>query len=330
MLKSRLFEVATSKLWEEGLISGEMHLGTGEEAIVAGIVDHLKSDDAMALDHRATPPMIMRGIDPVSLLREFLGKTDGLCRGMGGHMHLFSKQHLAASSGIVGAAGPTASGFALAARYLRPESIAVAFFGDGAINQGMLMESMNLAVAWNLPVLFVCKDDSWAITTESAHVTGGGLEARALGLGLSYIQTDGKEISAVWHAAGDAVSRLRSGEGPIFFHATCVHLEGHFLGYQLIRAARKPLKEMPGLTGPLVRSLSRRGGATVKERIAGLKYVTGAILTTLRDPREKKDNDPVFRARRLLLNDQSRLHALEDEVENKIGSIVVSAIDEDA
>lgn len=159
MLKARLFEEATAKLWHEGMISGEMHLGTGEEAIIAGIVSHLKEGDAMALDHRGTAALLMRGVEPVLLLREFLGCKDGLCGGMGGHMHLFSKEHLAASSGIVGAEGPAAVGFALAAQYLRPGAIAVAFFGDGAMNQGMLMESMNLASVWKLPVLFVCKDD---------------------------------------------------------------------------------------------------------------------------------------------------------------------------
>ena len=100
----------------------------------------------------------MRGVDLVALLREFLGHPGGICDGMGGHMHLFSKQHLVASSGIVGASGPTAAGFALAAQYLKSRSIAVSFFGDGAINQGMLLESFNLAQVWNLPVLFVCKD----------------------------------------------------------------------------------------------------------------------------------------------------------------------------
>ena len=136
MLKSRLFEEAIGQLWHDGLISGEMHLGTGEEAIIAGIIDHLREGDAMALDHRGTAPLFMRGVDPILILRELLGYPDGLCAGMGGHMHLFSKDHLSASSGIVGAAGPTAAGFALAAQYLRPKAVALAFFGDAAINQG--------------------------------------------------------------------------------------------------------------------------------------------------------------------------------------------------
>ena len=140
MLKSRLFEQAVTRLWNEGLISGEMHLGTGEEAIVAGIVAQLAEGDAMCLDHRGTPPLIMRGVDPLLILRELLSRPDGLCGGKGGHMHLFSKNHLIASSGIVGSTGPAVAGFALPAQYLHPGTIAVAFFGDGAMNQGMLME----------------------------------------------------------------------------------------------------------------------------------------------------------------------------------------------
>jgi pyruvate dehydrogenase E1 component alpha subunit len=119
MLFSRVFEEAVTELWNEGLISGEMHLGTGEEAIIAGIVDHLREGDAMALDHRGTAAFLMRGTDPVLLMRELLGREDGLCSGRGGHMYLFSPELLAASSGIVGASGPAGVGFALAAQYLQ-------------------------------------------------------------------------------------------------------------------------------------------------------------------------------------------------------------------
>ncbi|MHA2182643.1 MAG: thiamine pyrophosphate-dependent enzyme, partial [Promethearchaeota archaeon] len=102
MLRSRLFEESVTELWEKGKISGEMHLGTGEEAIIAGVISQLEEGDAIAIDHRGTPPLIMRGIDPILLLLEFLGHSQGLCAGQGGHMHLFSKKELVATSGIVG------------------------------------------------------------------------------------------------------------------------------------------------------------------------------------------------------------------------------------
>ncbi len=328
MLNSRLFEEAVAKLWHDGLISGEMHLGTGEEAIIAGIVPQLQDGDAMALDHRGTAALLMRGIDPLLILQELLGAPDGLCGGMGGHMHLFSKAHLAASSGIVGASGPAAAGFALAAQYLRPGSIAVAFFGDAAINQGMLMESMNLAAAWQLPVLFVCKDDSWGITTRSETVTGGNLRARAEGLGVPTIEVNGRNVVHVWEAAEKAIEHARSGQGPIFLHASCVHLEAHFLGYQLLRAIRKPITEIPEIAVPLTKSFLHRGGVAPNVRLTGLKTVLKALLSTLRDPRQKLENDPLSITRKSLLSEPAHLKALEEQVESELNELLAFALDE--
>lgn len=326
MLRSRLFEAVIAQLWHDGLISGEMHLGTGEEAIIAGVVAHLREGDAMALDHRPSAALLMRGVDPVLILRELLGYPDGLCGGMGGHMHLFSKAHLAASSGIVGAAGPAADGFALAAQYLRPGTVAVAFFGEGAMNQGMLMESMNLASVWNLPVLFVCKDDGWAITTQSNQVTGGDLNERARGLGVPALEVDGRDVTAVWDGADNAIARARSGQGPTFLHARCVHLEGHFLGFQLLRIVRAPLREMPGIAGPLTRSLLRPGGSILRERLAGLKTSIAVLLSTMRDPRQDPTNDPIPRARVTLQAEPARLQELEEQIEKEVSNVLASAL----
>jgi pyruvate/2-oxoglutarate/acetoin dehydrogenase E1 component len=262
MLKSRLFEIEVTRLWQEGHIPGEMHLGMGEEAIVAGVVGQLSEGDAMALDHRGTPPLLMRDVDPVILLREFLGRSDGLCRGRGGHMHLFCRNPLAASSGIVGASGPTAAGFALAARYLRPGTVAAAFFGEGAANQGMLMESLNLAAAWKLPVLFICKDNQKAITTSSPSVTGGVLTERARGFGMPAEAVDGIDAERVWHAAHEAITRARKGEGPTFLHA------------------RRPLREMIPMAGPLMKSLFNPKGASMA-RDANI-IILGEDVHTLR------------------------------------------------
>jgi pyruvate dehydrogenase E1 component alpha subunit len=328
MLKSRLLEEAIAKLWHDGLISGEMHLGTGEEAIIAGVVAHLREGDAMALDHRGTAALLMRGIDPVLILRELLGRPNGLCGGMGGHMHLFSKEHLAASSGIVGAEGPTAVGFALSAQYLRPGTIAVAFFGEAAMNQGMLMESMNLASTWDLPVLFICKDDGWAITTRSEKMTGGNLNERVRGFGIPAVEVDGYDVSGVWEASHSAIERARSGQGPTFLHARCVHFEGHFLGFQLIRIMREPLREMPEIAGPLTQSFMRLSGATLRERMAGLKTVLSAVLSTARDSRRDPSNDPVLRVRATLLPDPARLQELEDQVEKEISNTLASVLAE--
>jgi pyruvate dehydrogenase E1 component alpha subunit len=259
MLRCRLFEEAARDLWQQGSISGEMHLGLGEEAIVVGVLAHLRDDDAMALDHRSTPPLVARGVDLTLLIKELVGSPDGLCSGRGGHMHLFSRQHLAASSGIVGASAPAAAGFALAGQLLRPQSVAVAFFGEGAMNQGMVMEAMNLAVAWKLPVLFVCKDNDWAITTRSSTVTGGRLMARAASFDMATRKVAGWKVEEVWSAAERLIRRARRGRGPSFLLAECAHLEGHFLGDPLLRVVRRPLQEMRQLAGPLARAATAKG-----------------------------------------------------------------------
>ncbi len=325
MLRSRLFEEAIANFWEEGLISGEMHLGNGEEGVIAGVVDHLREGDAMALDHRGTSAFLIRGVDPVAMLREFLGYSDGLCSGMGGHMHLFSQKYLAASSGIVGASGPAAAGFALAALHLRPKTVCVAFFGEGAMNQGMLLESMNLAVVWKLPVLFVCKDNSWAITTRSLGVTGGNLLDRARSFGLPANKVDSSNVEEVWHASGNALDRSRAGKGPSFLLARCTHHEGHFMGDPLLRVARHPVKEMKKISGPMLQSASRLKGALPHKRAASLGAITGLIGRTFKE-NALKQNDPLKRARQKLKSDKKRLQELEEETIQEIRKIVEIAV----
>jgi pyruvate dehydrogenase E1 component alpha subunit len=241
---------------------------------------------------------------------------------MGGHMHLFSKEHLAASSGIVGAEGPAAVGFALAAQYLRAQAIAVAFFGDGAMNQGMLMESLNLAAVWKLPVLFVCKDDGWGITTKSEVSTGGNLDDRARGLGVPAFSVDGVDVSKVWEVAHSAIDGIRSGEGPVFIHARCVHFEGHFLGFQPIRIVRNPLKEMPKIAVGMTKSILKLDGAAVGERITGLKNVMASVISTLRDPRRDRANDPLPHARTILQSEETRLKAMEEQIAKDIDNVL--------
>ena len=325
MLRSRLFEEAVAQLWHQGLISGEMHLGTGEEGIVAGVVDHLRDGDAMALDHRGTAALLMRGVEPVPLLRELLGRPDGLCSGMGGHMHLFSPEHLAASTGIVGASGPAAAGFALAAQYLRPGTVAVAFFGEGAANQGMLLESMNLAAVWKLPVLFVCKDNGWSLTTRSGTTTGGRLTERARAFGLAAAYADGTDVTNVWGAAAQAVQRARDGRGATFLQARCTHLEAHFLDDQLLRVARRPVRGFLPLIPPMARSFLQLRGAPLRQRFTGLNVILKLIGQSRRDHHTTPE-DPLVWTRRRLTGEPGRLEALEAEVDDEIRHVLETAL----
>ncbi len=325
MLRSRLFEGEVSRFWQRGLISGEMHLGTGEEGISAGIVPQLGDGDALALDHRATPALLMRGVNPVALLRELLGREDGLCRGRGGHMHLFVPELLAASTGIVGATGPMAAGFALAAQLLHPGRVAVAFFGEASMNEGALLETLNLAVVWQLPVLFVCKDNDWSITTHSPSTTGGQLADRARAFGMPAAEVDGTDVLAVHACAEESLRQARQGAGPAFLLAHCIHLDGHYLGDRLLTAARQPIRGLGPMALPLTRAALRVRGAPLRERLGALSD----ILT--RAPRAAAAThqlaDPVARARRILQADPARLHELESGTAAEVRAVVEVALE---
>ncbi len=326
MYRSRIFEELVAKLWHEGLISGEMHLGMGEEAICAGVESYLQEGDALCLDHRGTPPLLMRGVDAKLILLELLGSPGGLCRGMGGHMHLFAPEHLAASSGIVGAAGPSAAGFALAAKYLRPGKIAVAYFGEGAMNEGMLLESFNLAVAWNLPILFVCKDNDWSITTRSSEVTGGNLTDRAASFGLDAIDADGFDVESIVNILGKIIVKIRAESQPAFIRARCIHLEGHFLGDPLLRFKRSPIKQIREQGIPMAKSAIKLKGAHLAERLSSIKNIVKVIGASTKDHFLSQE-DPLQNARKKLLAEKTRLENLEKEVRDEMQSVLTSVME---
>ena len=318
MLRSRLFEETVKVLWEEGRISGEMHLGIGEEAIVAGIIAHLRDGDAMALDHRSSPPLVMRGVNLALMLREFMGKEDGLCAGRGGHMHLFAPEYMAASSGIVGASGPIACGFAMAAQYRDHKRLSVAFFGDGACNQGMLMESFNLAVAWKLPVLFVCKDNTWAISTQTSTVTGGNLLERARSFGMHSQEVDGTDIEAVFKAAGIAVENIRNDRGPSFLRAFCPRGEGHYLGDPLRRA------NVVELSPSLTKSFLSQGGALVPERTMSMARLLSLVARAAFEKQMR--HDPIIKTVHRLKSCKIDTSDIKKDVELEIKQAVESAL----
>lgn len=313
MAKIRAFELVLKELWDEGRISGELHLGTGEEAVVVGVAEHLVEGDAMALDHRPSPMMLLRGVEAGVLIDEMLGSDRGICRGRGGHMHLFSPRRLAASSGIVGASGPLGAGFALAAKRLRPGTLAVSFFGDGAVNQGQLMEAMNLAVAWSLPQVFVCKNNGWAITTESSSVTGGDIARRAEAFGLEVVSVDGLDVEAVVKETDRVFERARAGHGPAFVLARCSRLDGHMLGDAVIRVANSPVAEGSELLKKTVAAALTRGGGGLGARMrSSAKMMT--LLAEVRGEHRDSSHDPLNVARKKLHSETAELKAIDEAV----------------
>jgi len=319
MCRMRYVEQAVAELWQAGLVSGEMHLGTGEEATVAGVLAHLEEGDSLSVDYRSTPPFVARGVDIASLLCEVLGDERGLDGGRAGHMHLLSPEHLAAASGIVGAPAPLACGFGLAAQLGKNRRVAVAFFGDGAVNEGMVMESLNLASVWRLPVVFVCKDNRWAVTTRSRSVLAGGLVRRAQGFGLPVVRVDGCDVEAVWQAAGRAVSRARHGRGPTFLLARVERMEGHFLGDPLMKVTTDR-HQFVSQVRPLAVAVWRGDGASTAVRLRSLAGITRTITAAALE-RGRRRLDPLERARKGLPPD------VVARVEEAAGSEVAAALE---
>ncbi len=292
MSRIRAFEEAVRVLWNEGRISGEIHLSLGEEALTAGVMAHHREGDAVSCDHRPHGQFVARGVDLRAVLAELLGLESGLCAGRGGHMHLFSKQQLIATTGIVGAPAPLGAGFALALKQLQPGAVAFAFSGDGAANQGLFFETLNLAAVWRLPLVLVCKDNGWAVTTFSRDVTAGDHVERARAFGLHAEHVDGMDPVAVFEAAGRAVAHARAGQGPAFLHASCTRLEGHFLGDQMVRTVRDPGRNKD--TGrSVVQGVTARAGGRLRDRVRGLLRMGGSMLR-LRQGLGRK-NDPLRR-----------------------------------
>ena len=294
----RLVEEALVDAWADGLVPGEYHSGIGEEGINAGVVLHLSGEDAMALDHRGTGPLIARGADPLGLMLEVMGSEAGMNRGRAGHMHLMDSQLHAAADGIVGSSGPLAVGHAVALKRLHPGRIAVAFHGEAAMNQGMLMEAYNLAVAWRLPVLFVCKDNRWSITTSSRSVTGGDVLDRARSFGLTVQEARGERVAEVHAAAGKLIKRARRGKGPGLLYVTCHRPGGHFEGDPLVRIVDSPVAQSTDLLQELRSAVSGRKGGTRGEKIRGFGEIVTRSTRAMRDWKLGSGKDPHRRAKK--------------------------------
>jgi TPP-dependent pyruvate/acetoin dehydrogenase alpha subunit len=182
----------------------------------------------------------------------------------------------------------------------------------------MLMEAINLASVWALPVIFVCKDNDWAITTPSHDTYRGNLVERARSFGLAAFEVDGSDVEAVWDAAGEAISEARNRNGATFLHAHCVHLEGHFLGDPYYRVARHPARELWRMSKPLIRSFLHPGGARVRERIDAVRSILLTIWTAVRDYSSLEKGDPLARTRLKLQSDPERLESIEKDIRQEI------------
>ena len=211
------------------LVRGPLHLSTGQEAVAAGVCAHLKPADLLTSTHRGHGHTLAKGADSTKMMCELFGRANGYNKGKGGSMHIadFSVGMLGAN-GVVAAGLPIAVGAAHALKLRKVDAIAVSFFGDGAINRGPFMESLNWAVVYHLPMLFICEDNQISATTASAPMTAGqGASPRAESLQVPALKVDGNDVEAVSNAAAKLIAEVRAGAGPRLLHAITYRHKGH-------------------------------------------------------------------------------------------------------
>jgi acetoin:2,6-dichlorophenolindophenol oxidoreductase subunit alpha len=235
MLRIRLFDERASKMVKRGYIPGTVHTSIGQEAQVVGACMALRPGDHMTGNHRSHGHPIGMGSPLGPLMAELVGKATGVCGGKGGSLHLADyKVGSLGESGITGSSIPIAVGAGLSAQVLGEDRVALTFFGDGTANQGVLYEAMNLASAYKLPVIFLCENNFYALSTPSHTVTGGRIVDRAAGFGMPGIRVeDGQDILAVYDAVAAAVDRARRGEGPSLVEVMTYRFREHSEGLRI-------------------------------------------------------------------------------------------------
>jgi 2-oxoisovalerate dehydrogenase E1 component len=232
MLMIRLTEETLARAHQQGLVHGACHTYVGEEAIATGVCAHLRQDDAVFSTHRGHGHTLSKGVPPGELIAELLGRVTGVSHGRGGSMHVFSPEvGMLGTSGIVGPSILMAAGIAYAYRLARSDRVSVAFFGDGASNNGAFHEGLNMAAIWKLPVIFVCENNQYATEVPFSSVAGNtDLAARGAAYGIPSPAVDGNDVLAVHEAARQAVCRARSGEGPTLLACTTYRTRAHSEG----------------------------------------------------------------------------------------------------
>ena len=298
MLRIRRFDERASKMVKRGQIPGTVHTSIGQEAQVVGACMALGDGDYMSGNHRSHGHPIGKGSPLGPLMAELVGKATGVCQGKGGSLHLadFAVGSLG-ESGIVGSSIPIATGAALSSKVLGNGKVSLAFFGDGAANQGCLYEAMNISGVWNLPVVFLCENNQYALSTPAHTVTSGVIADRAAGFGMPGVRVeDGQDVLAVFEAVTTAVERARRGEGPSLVEVVTYRFNEHSEGLRLGTDYRNAEEKAAWVErDPIVlfrRHLEREGIATAEELDAMEAEVLAEVDEAVRFTDESPYPDP--------------------------------------
>ena len=232
MWRIRLFEEQVGVLKRADEVDGLVHLSVGQEGVAAAVCSQLRDDDAVYSGHRAHGHAIAKGASLERMLAELMGRDSGLCRGLGGSMHLVDVEHgFLGATGVVGGNIPIALGSALAARLRGEDSVVVVFFGDGAVQAGYFNETVNLAALWRLPLIFVCENNGFAeFTPRSAHTNVERVSDVVAPYGVERDTVDGNDVVAMWDAFGRHLAAARAGRGPFLLECLTHRLSGHYEG----------------------------------------------------------------------------------------------------
>jgi len=243
MVKIRLFDEQVDELYKTGKMPGLAHLYLGEEAIAVGVCQALHTADYITSTHRGHGHCLAKGASVDGMFAELLGKAAGYCHGKGGSMHIADPDtgNLGANA-IVGAGSGIATGAGLSIKMRKSDQVAVAFFGEGAMGQGLVYESLNMASMWKLPVVYVCENNQYTEYTRYQEVMSGELRNRPAAFGVPVDEIDGQDIRQVYAAAQRMVARARRGDGPSFLICKTYRYSGHHVG-DINRAYYRPKEE---------------------------------------------------------------------------------------
>lgn len=231
-MEIRQFEDAAGNLYQRGELPGFLHLYIGEEATAVGVCSTLTDDDYITSTHRGHGHLIAKGGERPRMMAELFAKTTGYCKGKGGSMHIADiSLGILGANGVVGAGIPMATGAALSAKMRGTKQVAVSFFGDGATNQGVFHESLNLAAVWELPGVYVCENNQFGMgTPQKEHQKVTDISIRAGSYGMPGTRVDGNNVLEVYDAAYEAVERARNGGGPSLIDCNTYRFRGHHIG----------------------------------------------------------------------------------------------------
>lgn len=243
MAKIRAFEEQVNELYKSAKMPGLAHLYVGEEAVAVGVCEALRRQDYITSTHRGHGHCLAKGAAVNRMFAELLGKEPGYCRGKGGSMHIADPEtgNLGANA-IVGGSAGIATGAAYASKYLKQGRVAVCFFGEGALGQGLLYEELNLAQLWKLPVVFVCENNGYNEYTHFREALAGEVADRARAFGVATETIDGQNVRGVYQTASKYIERARAGEGPAFLECITYRYHGHHVG-DIARSYYRPKSE---------------------------------------------------------------------------------------